>query len=138
MLFNSIDFLIFFPVVVLIYFIIPRKIKHIWLLVASYYFYMGWNAKYALLLFFSTAVTYLSGIAMDAVGKKGFDEDKTLKYKKLVVAASIILNLGILFLFKYLDFTCDLLSFVFGKAGIRDPVSDGRVRAAGVCSFLPY
>ncbi len=65
MLFNSIDFLIFFPVVVLIYFIIPDRIKYIWLLAASYFFYMGWNAKYALLLLFSTAVTYLSGIAMD-------------------------------------------------------------------------
>ena len=69
MLFNSIDFLIFFPIVVLVYFIIPKKIKYIWLLVASYYFYMGWNAKYALLLFFSTAVTYLSGVAMAAVEK---------------------------------------------------------------------
>ena len=118
MLFNSIDFLIFFPVVVLIYFIIPDKIKYIWLLAASYYFYMGWNAKYALLLLFSTAVTYLSGIAMDAVGRKTESSEKRIKYRKLVVALSFILNLGILFVFKYLDFASDLLAFVFSKAGL--------------------
>ena len=65
MLFNSMGFLIFFPIVVLIYFIIPRKIKNLWLLIASYYFYMCWNAKYALLLLTSTAITYLSGILLE-------------------------------------------------------------------------
>ena len=70
MLFNSIDFLIFFPVVVLIYFIIPDKIKYIWLLAASYYFYMGWNPKYIILLFTSTLITYLSGIFIDVVPVK--------------------------------------------------------------------
>ena len=40
MLFNSMEFLIFFPVVLLIYFIVPQKIKNLWLLISSYYFYM--------------------------------------------------------------------------------------------------
>lgn len=122
MLFNSIDFLIFFPVVVLIYFIVPKKIKYIWLLVASYYFYMGWNAKYAILLFFSTFVTYLSGVAMASVAARGeesgADEMQVIRRKKIIVAISFILNLGILFIFKYLDFACDLLALVFGSAGI--------------------
>ena len=56
MLFNSLDFLIFFPAVTLLYFIMPQKLKQMWLLVVSYYFYMCWNAKYALLILFSTAV----------------------------------------------------------------------------------
>ena len=54
MLFNSYQFLIFFPVVVLLYYVIPQKIRYLWLLAASYYFYMCWNAKYALLLLVST------------------------------------------------------------------------------------
>lgn len=54
MSFNSSDFLIFFPIVVLIYFLIPQKLKNYWLLIASYYFYMCWNAKYALIILFST------------------------------------------------------------------------------------
>lgn len=65
MLFNSIDFMIFFPIVVFIYFIIPRKIRYIWLLLTSYYFYMGWNPKYTILIAFSTVITYASSILIE-------------------------------------------------------------------------
>ena len=56
MLFNSTDFLIFFPIVVAVYYAIPEKVKSLWLLLASYYFYMCWNAKYALLILASTVL----------------------------------------------------------------------------------
>lgn len=62
MLFNSLSYLVFFPVVVLLYFAIPGKylkLRNLWLLIASYYFYMNWNAAYALLLFASTFVTII-------------------------------------------------------------------------------
>lgn len=59
MIFNSVDFLIFFPVVTLIYFIVPKKARYVWLLLASYFFYMCWNVKYALLLLTSTVITWL-------------------------------------------------------------------------------
>ena len=62
MLFNSIDFLIFFPIVTLLYFLIPHRVRYIWLLIASYYFYMAWNPVYALLMLTSTFITYLIGI----------------------------------------------------------------------------
>jgi len=101
MVFNSLDFLIFFPVVTLIYLVIPKKLKTVWLLISSYYFYMSWNATYAILIFASTLVTYLSGILMERNGKK-----------KLIVAFSFIINLGILFTFKYLDFALSSLNFV--------------------------
>lgn len=71
MLFNSIDFLIFFPIVVLLYLIIPVKYRHIWLLIASYYFYMGWNAKYALLIGFSTIVTWLASFIIAQIKVNG-------------------------------------------------------------------
>lgn len=100
MLFNSIDFMIFFPIVIAFYFIIPRKFRYIWLLVASYYFYMSWNAKYALLIGFSTLVTWISGLL---IGRFSHDSFK----KKLFVAGSLIINLGILFLFKYSTFFLD-------------------------------
>ena len=96
MLFNSIDFLIFFPVVTLIYFIIPRKVRYIWLLAVSYYFYMCWNAKYALLLLISSIVTWLCGLLVHSAEK--------LLTKKLALAACLCVNLGILFFFKYFDF----------------------------------
>ena len=50
MLFNSFSFLVFFPVVVLVLFIIPRRFRSVWLLIASYWFYMSWNPKYAVLI----------------------------------------------------------------------------------------
>lgn len=65
MLFNSLDFLIFFPVVTVLYFAIPKRfhgLRTVWLLLSSYYFYMCWNPTYALLILLSTGITYLSGV----------------------------------------------------------------------------
>ena len=65
MLFNSLQFGLFFPIVVLLYLIMPRKMRCPWLLIASYFFYMGWNPKYAVLILTSTVITWLSGLLMD-------------------------------------------------------------------------
>lgn len=65
MQFNSIDFMCYFPIVIAIWFIIPKKLRTIWLLGASYYFYMGWNPTYALLIGFSTVVTFFCGIGIE-------------------------------------------------------------------------
>lgn len=111
MLFNSVDFLIFFPIVVLIYFVIPRKLKYIWLLIASYYFYMSWDAKYVVLLFFSTVVTYLSGIFIEKASGS--------TQKKLVVAVSFIANLSVLGFFKYFDFFLHNVNKILAIAQIR-------------------
>ena len=58
MLFNSNEFIIFFPTVLILYMIAPKKWRTPILLIASYIFYMGWSAKYALLIAFSTVITY--------------------------------------------------------------------------------
>lgn len=119
MLFNSTEFLIFFPIVVLIFFILPQKLRKYQLLIASYYFYMCWNARYALLLLFSTLVTYLSGLFIERIKNAALsEEEKTLK-KKLVVAASFILNLGVLFYFKYTNFALSLLSGLAARVHIQ-------------------
>ena len=118
MLFNSYNFLIFFPIVVLIYYLIPHKVRYIWLLAASYYFYMCWNAKYALILLFSTAVTYASGLLIDKSNKIE-DETKRTKKKKLFVALSFITNLAILFLFKYFDFAVDNINKILSVLHIK-------------------
>ena len=65
MLFNSLDFLVFFPAVCLVYFIIPHKVRYLFLLVCSYYFYMCWNPVYALLMLTSTIWIY-TNIMMQA------------------------------------------------------------------------
>lgn len=122
MLFNSIEFIVFFPVVVVLYFAIPRKVRYIWLLAASYFFYMCWNAKYAVLLFYSTAVTYGSGLLIDKCDR----EERPEKWKKLFVALSFTLNLLLLFLFKYFDFAVENINFILEKCGlaIRAPQFD--------------
>ena len=115
MLFNSLEFLIFFPIVTLIYFLIPGKAKQLWLLISSYYFYMCWNAKYALLILFSTAVTYLSGLLLQRAGERAgqYGEAKTVRLKKWIVAGSFIINLGILVFFKYFNFMMNGVSALF-------------------------
>lgn len=112
MLFNSYSFLCFFPFVLVIYFIIPKKARYIWLLIASYYFYMGWNARYALLMAFSTVVTWISGLLIEksrSYTKKNID--------KLVVAGSFLINLSILVFFKYFDFLLDNINLIISKLG---------------------
>lgn len=110
MLFNSVEFLLFFPIVTVVYFVIPAKLKHLWLLAASYYFYMCWNAKYALLLLTSTVLTYLSGLLMERVKHSNLTPERRTVRKKWIVAVCVALNLGILFYFKYTQFAFDTLS----------------------------
>lgn len=104
MLFNSIDFLFFFPIVTLLFFIIPGCLRTLWLLIASYYFYMSWNPKYAVLIALSTVTTFISGIFIEKF-KKPIS-------KKLVVSASLFVNLAILGIFKYADFALQTLDSI--------------------------
>ena len=112
MIFNSFDFLKFFPIVVLIYFIIPKKIRYIWLLIASMFFYMCWNVKYAILLLVSIGTTWLAGWLLHK-----FQENK--RAKKCCVAGCFVVNIGILACFKYMDFFIDTCNNVLNRFGIQ-------------------
>ncbi|SDL60820.1 D-alanyl-lipoteichoic acid acyltransferase DltB, MBOAT superfamily [Catalinimonas alkaloidigena] len=96
MLFNSFQFLLFFPIVIAAYFAIPSKWRWALLLVASYYFYMCWRPEYIILILFSTVIDYWAGRQM---GNRATQRER-LPY--LVI--SLIMNLGLLFSFKYLNF----------------------------------
>lgn len=99
MLFNSIAFLLFFPILCALYFCIPAsqlRLRNLLLLVASYYFYMNWDPAYALLLLTSTVITYLAALGI------GYFKEK--RKKKICLVSSLVLNLAILFLFKYFNF----------------------------------
>lgn len=119
MLFNSLNFLIFFPIVTLIYFVVPQKLRYVWLLAASYYFYMCWNAKYALLMLFSTTVTYLSGLILEWIKNQSWEEETAGRGKKICVFASFFLNLSVLFFFKYFDFALNNLNHILKLAHIQ-------------------
>ncbi len=110
MVFNSFDFLIFFPIVALIYYVIPHRVRHVWLLAASYYFYMCWNASYALLILFSTAITYGSGLLLEKCGRK---------WKKTVVFLCLAINLAVLAYFKYFNFFAENLNEIFAYLNVQ-------------------
>lgn len=119
MLFNSTKFLLFFPIVVFIYFIFPKKWRYIWLLVTSYFFYMCWNPKYIALILFSTVITYLCGLGIEWVKQKEWEESVKVRRKKTLVIISLVLNLAILFLFKYVHFFIGSVNIMLKPIGIR-------------------
>lgn len=99
--FNSLQYLVFLAANVLLYYLLPRRARNVQLLAASYYFYMCWNPTYALLMLFSTAVTYGCGLL---VGKNFWGK------RRLWVALSLVLNLGVLFFFKYYNFSANVIT----------------------------
>lgn len=110
MLFNSFEFLVFFPLVVFIYFVIPVRWRWGWLLLASYYFYMCWNPVYILLLVFSTAVSYAGGRILETL--------KAENGRKVILAVAIVINFSVLFWFKYLNFFCYTFNQIFLRFAI--------------------
>ena len=115
MQFNSIHFMAFFPVAVAIYFVVPRRLRMPWLLVASYYFYMSWNPKYVVLIGFSTVATWLCGLLLELA-----DQGRSFLSKKALMALCFLANLTILGFFKYGNFaleTLDALAHVTGFSG---------------------
>lgn len=110
MLFNSLSFLIFFPIVIAFYYSIPHRYRWILLLICSYYFYMCWKPEYVFLILASTLVDYYAGIRMGKIAEKA-------KRKKYLVL-SMILNLGLLFSFKYFNFFNDSVRAVFDMFNI--------------------
>ena|SRR5579859_5647910 len=104
MLFNSFQFLIFFPLVTIIYFLLPHKYRWFQLLVASCIFYMVFIPVYILILFLTICIDYVAGIAIEnAVGRR----------RKFLLAISIVTNVGILAVFKYYNFFAENLNEVF-------------------------
>ena len=117
MLFNSLEFMLFFPAVCLGYYVIPHRFRYLFLLACSYFFYMCWNPQYALLMLTSTAITYASGLLIDSAEKIP-DEKKRIRRKKWYVALSFLSNLSILFFFKYFNFAAESVMHLLAIAGI--------------------
>lgn len=125
MLFNSLEFMIFFPIVCLAYYVIPRRVRYLFLLACSYFFYMCWNPTYALLLLTSTAATYGCGLLLGSFEEIADEKKRNLR-KKTVLALTFLINLGILFFFKYFNFAASTLVRLLGLANIavEQPVLD--------------
>jgi len=111
MLFNSLEFLIFFPTVVIIYFLLNVKLRSLFLLTASYYFYMNWMPVYAFLIFASTLTTYYTAILISTKSTKN--------KRRIYLVLNLMFNLGILFTFKYFNFINDSIFSIFEMFGLR-------------------
>ena len=108
MLFNSLEFLIFFPIVSILYFLIPHRFRWVLLLIASYIFYMFWRPIFILLIILSTLIDYLAALGMEK-------HELNSRGRKAFLTLSLISNLGLLFLFKYFNFFSDVLSIITGN-----------------------
>ncbi|MDT8303730.1 MAG: MBOAT family O-acyltransferase [Sedimentisphaerales bacterium] len=111
MLFNTWTFAIFLPAVLLIYYNLNRRWQNCFLLAASYVFYGWWDYRFCSLLAISTIVDFFCGL--------GIASAKTALRRKLLLAMSCVVNLGILSFFKYFDFFTHSFSHLFEIAGFR-------------------
>tara|TARA_R110002012_G_scaffold70712_1_gene181937 strand:- start:60350 stop:61798 length:1449 start_codon:yes stop_codon:yes gene_type:complete len=112
MLFNSIDFAIFLPIVFLLYWFVANKnlkVQNFLLLVASYVFYAWWDWRFLSLIVFSSAVDYLVGIGLSKTEKH--------EKRKALLLLSIFVNLGFLGFFKYFNFFSESFAEAFTLLG---------------------
>ena len=113
MLFNSINFALFLPVVFFLYWFATKgnsKLQNILLLVSSYFFYACWDWRFLFLLVFSTVLDYFTGIKMS--------DSKDIKSKRFWFWLSIIVNLGFLGVFKYYNFFTESFAGVLSNVGL--------------------
>ena len=116
MLFNSFEYLLFLPIVFLLYWFVfdyaMRKCKrqllwqNLFVVVASYIFYGWWDWRFLILIAITTLLSFLSGI--------GIEYAPTQRGKKAVMIANIVVNLGILGVYKYYDFFATQFARLFG------------------------
>jgi D-alanyl-lipoteichoic acid acyltransferase DltB (MBOAT superfamily) len=115
--FNSVEFSVFFVVVLLLYSMVFRREipRHVVLLVASYVFYMCWNWKYAGLIAFSTLVDFLVGLRLGG--------EQVESRRKALLVVSLMVNLGLLGVFKYLNFFMDVTRYAVSLFGMEIQVA---------------
>ena len=114
MSFQSLEFLFLFPIVCLIYYLIPEKARTAWLLLISFLFYLPFGLKPLLILILTALITYGSGLLIE--------RSRSLTRKRTHLALALTFCLGLLFLFKYLNFAAEILSGILSRAGA-GPVS---------------
>ena len=113
MIFNSIDFAIFLPIIYILYWFVTKRsltIQNILLLVASYFFYAYWDPRFLLLLVFSTFLDYFTGIRMH--------DSRNVFWKKAWFWISIIVNVGFLGVFKYYNFFAESFAELLNGFGL--------------------
>ena len=117
MLFNSLGFALFFPVVFLLYWFVARnnlRAQNFILLVSSYFFYACWDYRFLFLLIFSTFLDYFTGIKIYEAG--------TRTSRRVWLLISVVVNLGFLGFFKYYNFFVESFAEVMNSVGFRPDI----------------
>ncbi|MDB4175266.1 MBOAT family protein [Flavobacteriaceae bacterium] len=112
MLFNSIDFAIFLPIVFLLYWFVTNrnlKLQNLLIVAASYFFYGWWDWRFLSLILFSTIIDYSVGIRLS--------KEDNISKRKILLWLSILVNLGFLGFFKYYNFFLDNFNTAFSFFG---------------------
>lgn len=111
MVFSSMIFLcVFLPIVLVVYFVLPKQSRNLWLLLASLFFYAWGEPRYIFIMLFSTVFDYFNGRAIEYTSKKG----KHDTWGRAVLILSLVGNLGILCFFKYTDFALETVNRLAG------------------------
>lgn len=100
--FNSLTFLIYYPIVLALYFVLPLKFRWVMLLAASYYFYMSWNASLIFLILFTTVISWICSVVIE--------KTQSPAKKKLCLLITLVVSLGVLFFFKYYNFLAESIA----------------------------
>lgn len=113
MLFNSFEFLLFLPIVTLLYYLLPHRFRWLMLLIASCYFYMAFVPIYILILGFTIVVDYYAGLWIEkAQGRR----------RKVFLTCSLIANIGVLAVFKYYNFINENISVLCQSLGVANNI----------------
>ena len=113
MLFNSIGFAIFLPIIFILYWFVANKnikLQNFLIVAASYLFYGWWDWRFLSLIFFSTVIDFLIG--------KGLEKNEKPLTRKYLLWISILINIGFLGFFKYYNFFIDNFMYAFSTLGI--------------------
>lgn len=130
MLFNSLSFAIFLPIVFILYWAIPDKYRWIVLFISSYYFYMSWNVKYVALILFTTVISYGCALGLERVQQQ--------QKKKLLIVSTLVASLGCLFFFKYFNFASKSVAELLNLCTIKvHPVTLNLLLPVGI-SFYTF
>lgn len=120
MLFNSIEFAIFLPIVFILYWFVTNrnlKLQNILLVLASYVFYGWWDWRFLSLIIFSSSIDYFVGIGLGKTNEQ--------RKRKLLLLTSVFINIGLLWFFKYFNFFAESFANAFTLLG--NPINSSRL-----------
>lgn len=130
MLFNSIQYGVFLPIVFLIYWMIPHKYRWVLLLLSSYYFYMSWNPVYVLIILGITVVSYVCGLLVEKA--------PDIVHKRVYMLIAVVIAIAVIFVFKYFNFVSTSITELLGLFTIElSPVTIRLLLPVGI-SFYTF